>query len=153
MGFDRLFLSLFYTSLLLAFVLNCSSCKKKEEIGPAPVIRFVSLQPNPAVKNTDVIKILIEYTDGDGDLGENTPDKKNLFVTDMRNEITYAYRISQLAPTTGIIIRGNLQVHLPPQGMMNDANSTETVTYRIYLVDRAGNRSNELVTPALTLRQ
>lgn len=141
----------FLVVLSVIVLLTASSCKKEETISATPAIRFVSISPNPAIKNTDEIDILIEYTDGDGDLGENTPDKKNVFVTDERNNVTYEFRISQLSPTTGIIIKGKLNIHLPAQGFMDDTHTSETATYKIFVMDRAGNMSNEVITPALTI--
>jgi hypothetical protein len=101
----------------------------------------------------DEINILIEYIDGDGDLGENTPDKYNVFVTDQRNQVTYQYRIPQLSPVTGIIIKGKLNIHLPAQEILDGANSYETTAFKIYVTDRAGNKSNEIVTTTLTINQ
>ncbi|MBC7766297.1 MAG: DUF4330 family protein, partial [Hyphomonadaceae bacterium] len=57
----------------------------KKGMSVSPSIEFVSMTPNPAVKYQDEIRITIKYIDGDGDLGENIPDVKNLFVTDNRN--------------------------------------------------------------------
>lgn len=145
--------NLFFVSTVAAMLLINSSCKKEETISATPTISFVSISPNPAIKNTDEIDILIEYTDGDGDLGENTSDKKNVFVTDERNNVTYEFRISQLSPTTGIIIKGKLNIHLPAQGFIDDTHTSETATYKIYVLDRAGNKSNELKTSALTINQ
>lgn len=143
--------NLFFVSTVAMVLLIASSCKKEDPISATPTISFVSISPNPAIKNADEIDILIEYTDGDGDLGENTSDKKNVFVTDERNNVTYEFRISQLSPTTGIIIKGKLNIHLPAQGFIDDTHSSETATYKIYVVDRAGNKSNEVTTPALTI--
>lgn len=139
--------------LLIAFSISFFGCKKEEVIADVPSIKFVSISPNPAVKYQDEIKITIEYTDGNGDLGENTPDVKNLFVTDNRNNVTYEFRIPQLAPDTinEIIIKGNQVINLPPQGFVDDNQTSETAVYSIYVVDRAGNQSNILQTESLTI--
>lgn len=63
---------LFLSCILVSF----SGCKKEEPISNVPSIKFISMTPNPAVKYQDEIKVTIEYRDGDGDLGENTPDVK-----------------------------------------------------------------------------
>lgn len=142
--------------ILLAFaiVVLFAGCKKEEPISAIPSIKFISISPNPAVKYQDEVTITIEYTDGDGDLGENTADMKNLFVTDSRNNVTSEFRIPQLAPTnSNIIIKGNLNINLPPQGFVDDSNSSETVTYSIYVKDRAGNASNTIQTGVLTVNK
>ncbi|MBL0310374.1 MAG: hypothetical protein IPP77_12075 [Bacteroidetes bacterium] len=136
--------------LLLLF----AGCKKEEAISEVPSIKFVSMNPNPAIRYQDELVITIEYTDGNGDLGENTPDAKNLFVRDNRNNVTSEFRIRQLAPdNANIIISGPLKINLPPQGFIDDNNTTETATYSIYLVDRAGNQSNTIETPALMINK
>lgn len=145
-----------HSHLLLLFALPLlfffSGCEKEEPISEVPSIEFVSMTPNPAVKYQDEIRIIIKYTDGDGDLGENTADVKNLFVTDNRNNVTYEFRIPQLAPDNSeIIIQGNQPFNLPPQGFIDDNHTTESAVYSIYVKDRAGNQSNTVQTPSLTI--
>lgn len=148
----RFFSALLTSALLLVFFAGCN--KKEEPVSNTPSIKFISMTPATATKNVDEIKITIEYTDGDGDLGENTPDVKNLFCTDSRNDVTYEYRIPQLAPTgSNIIITGQQVFNLPPQGFADDSHTTETTTYSIYVVDRAGNQSNTVQTNVLTINQ
>jgi len=139
---------------LPAILLIYSSCKKDTPISNTPTIKFVSIAPNPAQKYVDTVKIVISYTDGDGDLGVDSPDVKNLYVTDSRNNVTSQFRIPQLAPTgSNIAIQGNLDIVLSPQGFVDDSHTTETATYSIYLTDRAGNKSNTVQTSALTINQ
>lgn len=141
------------TFIVLAIGL-LTGCKKEDSISNTPSVKYISITPNPAVKYQDEIVITIEYTDGDGDLGENTADVKNLFVTDSRNNVTSEFRIPQLAPdNSSIIIRGNLNINLPPQGFVDDSNNSETVTYSIYVKDRAGNVSNTVQTGSLTVNK
>src|SRR5688572_7802002 len=107
--------TLLFSAGLLLF--SFTGCKKEEKISNTPALKFVSMSPNPAVKYQDEVRIVVEYTDGDGDLGENTPYIKNLFVTDSRNSVTYQFRMPQLAPdSANIIIQGNQVINLPPQG-------------------------------------
>lgn len=141
------------TFIVLAIGL-LTGCKKEDSISNTPSVKYISITPNPAVKYQDEIIITIEYTDGDGDLGENTADVKNLFVTDSRNNVTSEFRIPQLAPdNSNIIIKGNLNINLPPQGFVDDSNNSETVTYSIYVKDRAGNISNTVQTEVLTVNK
>jgi hypothetical protein len=143
--------AIFWPVLVLMVV---SSCKKTEEISNTPSIKFISITPNPAVKYQDPVKIAIEYTDGDGDLGSNTADAKNAFITDSRNNVTYEFRIPQQAPdNSAIIIKGDLTFDLSPQGFVDDNNISETTTYSVYIVDRAGNKSNSAQSTALTINK
>jgi hypothetical protein len=144
-----------FITLLTIVPLLYSGCNKEvEPISEVPEIEFVSMTPNPAVKYEDEIKITIKYTDGDGDLGENTPDVKNLFVTDTRNNVAYQYRIQQLAPdNSSIAITGHQIINLPSQGFVDDNSTTETATYSVYVVDRAGHQSNTVMTPGLVINK
>ena len=143
---------IFLSVIILLF--SFSGCKKEDAISDTPEIEFVSITPNPAIKYQDEIKITIRYTDGDGDLGENTADVKNLFVTDSRNNLTYEFRIRQLAPDgSKIIIQGNLPINLPTQGFIDDSHTTESTVYSIYVKDRAGNQSNTVQTTTLTINE
>lgn len=147
----------FFLSVAVLFfmVSGCSDATKKQvEISKVPSIKFISMTPSSALKNSDKVVITFEFTDGDGDLGDNTPDAKNLFCTDSRNSVTYEYRIPQLAPdNANIIIKGNQSFELPAQGFIDDSHSSETATYSIYIKDRQGNESNTITTDVLTIHQ
>jgi hypothetical protein len=138
----------------LASLLLFTGCGKEEVITDVPSIKVISMTPETATKDSSDVVITIEYTDGNGDLGENAPDVKNLFVTDSRNGVTRQFRIPQLAPdNANIIIRGNLDINMPPQGFVDDNQTTETTTFSIYVTDRAGNNSNTVQTPTLTINK
>lgn len=140
--------------LLLALAILSGCGKEATSIGDAPSIEFVSISPNPAIKYQDEVAVTIKYTDGNGDLGENTADVKNAFITDSRNNVTYQFRIPQQAPNdANIIITGQLTFNLAPQGFIDDNNTSETTKYSIRIVDRAGNESNTVETSTLTINK
>ena len=145
--FNRYFLS----ALLVVFV----SCKKedKKEYDSTPRIEFLSLSPSTVLQNKDSITFTIRYTDGDGDLGENSPDAKNLFLTDNRIQIPYSYRVEQLAPSGATIpIQGTLNVVLKNISL-TDSSNQQTTTFSIYVVDRAGHKSNEVTSSLVTIKK
>jgi hypothetical protein len=109
--------------------------------------------PNPCIAYQDTIKIVISYKDGDGDLGQDSANVKNMFVTDSRNNSTGQFRIPQLAANGSGAIQGSLNIILPPQFFINNADTTETVTYSIYVVDRAGHQSNTVKATSLVINQ
>lgn len=147
-------INLLAAMVLFTLIVSLSACTKEEVISDTPSIEFVGMTPNPAVKYEDEIEITISYTDGNGDLGENTPDMKNAFITDSRNNVTYEFRIPQQAPDdANIIIKGQLTFKLAPQGFVDDNNTTESTTYSIRIVDRAGNESNAVETGSLTINK
>lgn len=134
--------------LLLAFF----SCKKdQQESTVIPQIEFIGISPASAKEYSSSITISFSYDDLDGDLGENDPNVSNLFITDSRNGVTYNYRISQLAPDgSNIHIRGNLNAVIKNTAI-TDGSSSQTVTYSLYVKDRAGNQSNTITTSAITV--
>ncbi|MFN8285296.1 MAG: hypothetical protein U0V74_01010 [Chitinophagales bacterium] len=142
------------SAIWLLCLLLLFGCKKEETISNTPKIEFVSIAPNPAIKYQDTVSIAIEITDGDGDIGENTPDVKNVFVTDNRNNVVSEFRLPQQAPDgESIIVRAPVNIHLPPQAFVDDSHTSETATYSVYVVDRAGNKSNTIQTATLTINQ
>ena len=136
----------------LGTVLN-SSCKKKDktESTVTPQIEFVSISPASAVEYVNPITITFSYDDLDGDLGENDPNVTNLFITDSRNNVIYNYRISELAPDgSSLHIKGNLNAVIKNTAI-TDNSASQSVTYSLYVKDRAGNTSNTITTSAITI--
>lgn len=139
-------------SALLLVVVSCKKADKKE-YDSTPQIEFVSLSPSTVLQNKDSITFTIKYTDGDGDLGENSPNAKNLFLTDNRIQIPYSYRVEQLAPSgSAITIQGTLNVVLK-NILLTDSSNQQTTTFSIYVVDRAGHKSNEVTSSLVTIKK
>jgi hypothetical protein len=132
-----------------------SACKKDEEkYSDVPAITFESISPGIVKQFGDSLIVTIGYEDGNGDLGENGSDVKNAFVTDSRNDLTYGFRVKQLAPTdASIIIKGKLLIVIPQVALNNLTGISETATFSIYLEDRAGNKSNVVNTSSITITQ
>ena len=117
-----------------------------------PVIEFISITPDP-VTEYQPLTITFKYLDGDGDLGENNANVKNLFITDNRIAVTYSYRISQLSPDNATIpIQGTLETKID-NAVINGTAVEQTLTYSIYIVDRAGHKSNVITTPPVMIRK
>lgn len=128
-----------------------SACDKTDSISEIPEISFESVVPSVVTEYQDSLYFSISYRDGDGDLGQNNTDEHNLFVQDSRNQVTYGFRIQQLAPTNATIaIQGTIHVTLANTAIVNGGNS-ESVSYTIWVVDRAGNESNRVTTSNVTV--
>lgn len=138
----------------LIIVLSIAGCKKDEIVFPIePKIEVVSITPANPQQYIDPVTITIHYEDGDGDLGENNDQIKNCFVTDNRIGITYEYRIKQLAPSgASIPIDGNLNINIGGQ-VLTDSSTQQNVTYTLYIVDRAGHKSNSVTTGTVVIRR
>ncbi len=142
----------YYIGIVLLF-LGFISCKKDTPtISTTPELTFTSISPGSVKQYSESVTIAITYKDGDGDIGENNTDKKNLFVTDSRNGVTYQYRVNQLAPDGATIaITGTLTIVVANTALTNINSASESVNYSIYLVDRAGHSSNVISTSAITV--
>jgi hypothetical protein len=129
-------------------------CKKKDSElphSPIPSIEILSVSPGTIQENADSIRFEIHYTDGDGDLGENHPDARNLYIIDNRIGLAEAFRIPQLAPTgASIAIEGTLNITYPATGITNGSNS-QGATFTVYVVDRAGHESERVVSQSVTI--
>lgn len=138
--------------ILICFAFLFFSCKKEEiKISEVPSITFNNLSPSSIQEFDGPIVFTINYIDGDGDLGENTAGIKNLFLKDNRNKLVYEYRFQQLAPdNSNITIQGSLSIELVNTAITNDSNE-QTATFDIYVVDRAGNRSNTITSSVLSI--
>jgi hypothetical protein len=136
---------------LLGAALFLAACDKTTEISDIPEISFESVVPNVVTEYQDSLYFTISYRDGNGDLGENNTDDHNLFIQDSRNDVTYGFRIQQLAPTNAdITIQGNINVTLDNTAII-DGGTSESVSYTIWVVDRAGNESNRVSTSTVTV--
>lgn len=128
-----------------------NSCNTVGEISEVPEISFESVAPSVVTEYQDSLVFTISYRDGDGDLGENNTDNDNVFVQDSRNQVTYGFRLQQLAPDNATIaIQGNMNVTLPNTAIVNGGTS-ESVSYTIWVVDRAGNESNKVTSSTVTV--
>lgn len=141
-----------YILLLLSGIILIASCKKEEvEISDVPEIEFVSVTPQNVIEYQDSLVFTISYRDGDGDLGENGNNIDNFFLTDSRNDVTYKFRIQQLAPdNANIPIQGDLNIVLQNTAVLN-GQASESFTYSMYLKDRAGNQSNTVTSSTITV--
>ena len=123
----------------------------KDEISNTPELEVLSISPGTVVEFQDSIVVKIKYRDGDGDLGENDPDVKNLFLIDSRNGVVYDYRVQQLSPDgASVAIEGELEVEISNTAI-TDGSSQQSLSYEVYIIDRAGNESNRATTGSVTV--
>lgn len=136
------------------------SCKKEKGNDPLPVISntptitAVTLNSS-SINQFDDIIFTIGYTDGNGDLGEEDADINSIFITDKRdNSIVHEFHLQPLSPVgQDITIQGNLQVHLSNVILLDQNNTSESVSFDVKIVDRAGNNSNTVTTTSVTVNK
>lgn len=137
-----------YSLLFIGFI-SCSD--DDSEVSNTPEIEFLSITPSSTTEFQEEVTLVIKYKDGNGDLGENNADVKNLYITDQRNDVVYSFRIPQLSPTgSSVAIEGNLDIDLNSLSVVG-AGSSESVVFSIYVLDRAGNQSNTITSSAITV--
>ena len=139
--------------IYIYIIFFCIGCGNNETVSEIPFIEFVRVDPKQVQAFEDNLIFTIFYQDGDGDLGENNPDLHNLFLKDNRNDIVYEYRIEQLAPDdANITIQGELNIELSGTGI-TDGSQEQSTTFDIYVIDRAGNKSNTITSSNIIIVQ
>ncbi len=160
--------------LLLSGLTIFQFCVNPPNYPKEPVIEFKSISKTQMFQDIDAlpedsIVLTFTYTDGDGDIGSMGSDSSSsLFFIDQRDNKTIvpAYRLPFIEPQgTGNGISGEISVRLGqtcciyigPSGIpqtCEDVPTTttrDTVVYAVYIRDRAGNESNRILTPPITL--
>ena len=131
-------------------------CKKKEEPAPDPIptLELISISPSTVNEFTDSVLIKLRYTDKNGDLGDLSPDDRSLYVKDSRLPNADMYHVKPLAPVSGknIPIEGELTVKLNSLFVLG-AGTVELTTLVIKMKDRAGNWTEELTSPQITIKK
>lgn len=116
-----------------------------------PEIALVGMSVQQVVEFDERVAVRFSYKDGDGDLGKADPDHYTLWVKDARLENADGYHIPPLAPEgEEVPIQGELEVELNALFLLGNSGQEET-SYTMYVVDRAGNRSNEFTTGTITI--
>jgi len=158
--------SFFFTLALII------SCTKPPDYSDTPEIEFVSFSKNvmqmaTGSSNDDFTFLTISFTDGDGDLGGG--DSSTVYFIDDRTgseNLTFgATMIPEQGAGNGI--SGDLIITLPttccihPDPLYSDDGcfapfeqtgiQSDIVTYDVYIIDRAGNKSNVITIDPLTI--
>ncbi len=152
---SRLFCIIITLTMLLA--LGCSKDKATAElpkISDIPTIKLLSVAPTTVQQFTDSLVFNIEYEDGNGDIGWNVADSMSLFITDNRIALTERFNLGNVAPMgSNIAVRGIFNVVMHHTILLDPNQSSEQVQFLLQLKDRAGNRSNEVMSTIITVNQ
>lgn len=134
----------------LAFL---AGCKKEEEDprDPIPYIEVLSIGPSIIKEYQDSLVIVVEYRDGDGDLGGGSADDPNLFVVDRRIGVPFEFRIQQLVPgNVSVPVTGKLNLVIQNL-FITDGSDQQQVDFEVYAVDQAGHESNREITQKILI--
>ncbi len=143
--------------ILFILILSCNNSK---QIFPSePSIEFISALPD-TVKEFQTFNIKLRYKDGDGDLGSETADTSNydLFLLDQRPNLPtfydgiIKYNLPYLTTDTRKpSIQGVIDITVSGIVRIDPFIPKEEVSFKIYLQDRAGNKSNIVTTNKITI--
>ncbi len=150
---NRNFTSRLPIMLILSVIVFFYSCKQEEivVVSTLPLIKLVSVSKTSVVQFKDSLVITIEYNDGDGDIGETDPDKNAIQIKDSRLSKPDFYFVKPLSPPgSSIKTKGTIAVQLKNTFLLGTA-ATEVTNYELRLKDRAGNWSNTITTPDITI--
>jgi hypothetical protein len=128
------------------------ACLRPPDYSLIPEITFIELDTTEVTEMTDSVTITFGFTDGDGDLGALDGDTlPNTFIKDSRTGFIYTYQFPSITPDGNVKdISGTVEIILPGITCVPNVN-VDQLTYEVYITDRAGNKSNSVTTPALTI--
>lgn len=132
---------------------TCKKDKDEDSIVPEePEIAFVRLSTTEVEEFNNAITLTISYKDYQGDLGFANPDLYALEVKDSRLDSADRYHIPPLAPTgVNLVIEGHLDIELYSMFVLGNGDE-EIANLTIRLSDRAGNWSNVITSPNITIK-
>lgn len=141
-----------YTYGLIAVILLATACKKKDVVTETtPKISYAGISQTSFQQFSDSIYLSINYEDADGDLGYENADITSLEIHDTRLSKADMYYVQPLAPLNSKIrIKGTFQVSLRNLFLLGNGSSEVTIL-QIRIRDRAGNWSNLVRSPELTI--
>ena len=147
---------IFVATILIVFAQSIFlSCKETTLMtgNPIPRISLIKIEPTTVKQFVDSLKITIAYEDGDGDLGFVNADITSLEVQDDRLAKPDYYYVPPLAPVDSKVrIKGELVMKLRNVFLLGTGN-VETTSFTIKIKDRAGNVSNPVITPEITINR
>ena len=139
-------------SIILLCILLITSCKKEDDTPKIPEISLVSVSPTTLVQFEEPVNIVIGYKDLDGDLGFENPDAFALQIKDNRLDNPDWYHVPPLSPIgSNVSIQGELDIKISSLFLLGNGSEEQT-SFTIKMVDRAGNWSQEIMTPQLIIK-
>ena len=140
--------------MLFTLLLACSKDEdESEELSNDPSISFVSIDPTEVENFNNSITLTIKYKDNNGDLGFEDPDVNSLYVKDARLDTADYYHVPPLAPLDkNLIIEGQLEIVLNSMFILGNGDQ-EYAALSVKIRDRAGNWSNQITTPTITINR
>lgn len=148
---------------LLLTIAGMTSCIKPESYPVEPVLEWVGWSDSTLLQgsfNQDSITLTFNFTDGDGDIGDDT--QINVFLKDIRDGfVAQKFSIPKVPleeAKRGISGTVNLVIYSTccyfadgKQPCTKTEDQTNELVYEITMQDRAGNTSQPILTAPLQL--
>jgi len=125
-------------------------CIKKPVFDISPEIVKASVDTNFVVSGIDSLIVRIDFHDGDGDIGLKSGETGvNAYLTDSRTGFALTYKIPYIsANNSHEAVSGTVWFTIEPFSIncRPDHIGFDTLSYDIYIVDRAGHESTHMST-------
>ncbi len=149
-----------YIALSASLLFVFASCSKAVKKDPVPFIVYTGLTPNKVASGSakDTVSIKFTLTDGDGDLSNGSTE--DVFLKDSRSTTGEEIKLTMPVIPTDVVktdegihafvtvrVYAALFLVLRP-----DRPNGDTLTYEVYVKDRAGNKSNVIQTQPIYIQ-
>lgn len=162
-----------YLLALIAACFSISKCAFSPDYSPVPELTFTGMSKNvmnQGLYGSDSLEIYVDFKDGDGDIGLGVSQiNTNIFLIDSRTDTIYDEYKIPVIPEQGanngvegsMIIKVFNTCCIYPRNLGGPCDTTASVineipinelSLGIYMIDRAGNKSNVINTTPITLR-
>ena len=144
-----------YILILMLVTAIMQSCKQEEEYPIEPTVTFKEFTFSDTVLLGNTVKrgtLTFSFTDGDGDIGFDTisPRQNTIFMTKHKmanNVLTQMDLLVDLNYFVERIYKDDKKQAVSGDMKIEDLNEYamsfgDTIMYKFYIVDRAGNKSN-----------
>jgi len=154
--------------LLLLMMSAGWNCLESPNYPDEPFIEFLDISKDTldqGIFQQDSLVVRFSFQDGDGDIGKTEQDpQNNIFFIDERTGTQDNTFGIPMIPEEGAAngVEGEIRVLLfstcciysdgADPCTINEQFPLDTVQYRIYIKDRAGHKSNEILTTPIILR-
>ncbi len=144
------------------------NCVDTPDFPDVPHIEFLSVSRDTlqqGIFQQDSLIVRFKFQDGDGDIGrtDQEPDNNVFFIDERTGSLDNTFGIPEIPDEgAGNGVEGEVRILLfstcciYPDGsdpcIPNTQFPFDTVIYRIYMTDRAGHKSNEILTSPIILR-
>jgi len=141
---------------VLFLVILVAACTRKPDFPVEPEITAANVSKSLVVSGVDSLVVSIDFRDGDGDIGlKNNESDVNAYLIDSRTGFALTYKIPYISSADNPqAISATVWFTIHPFSLNCRPTYTtfDTVSYEIYIVDRAGHESNRMSTPEVVIQ-